>query len=100
MLQLDNHFAIHDLHAASQPIFLRVLVPLIEHIQLFIGWRGEIFHARRDIDGTGSAGAIETSRLHLHASFLSSIEQKGIGRNFGGLAAGQKRYFGHNGGRV
>ncbi len=95
MLQPNNHIALQDFHAAGQPIFIRVLVPLIEHVQLLIGRRIEIFHARGDLDRACSAGAIETSRLHLHARRLSGIEQQGIGGNFSGLAAGQKRYFGH-----
>jgi len=88
MLQPNDHFALLDFHAAGQAIFLRVLVPLVQHVQLLIGRRIEIFHARRDFDGAGPTGAIKTSRLHLDARLLPGIEEQGTGGNIGGLTAG------------
>jgi len=87
MLKADDDFALLDFYAAGQAIFLRVLVPLVQHIQFLIGWRIEIFHARRDFDSTGSAGAIKTSRLHFDSGFLPGIKEQGASGNFGGLTA-------------
>ena len=88
MLQANDHFALLDFHAAGQAIFIRVLVPLIEHVQLLVGRRIEIFHARADFDGAGSAGAIETARLHLDSRRFPGVEEQGAGGDFSGLTAG------------
>jgi len=87
MLQLDDHFALLDFYATGQAIFLRVFVPLIEHIQLLVRWRIKIFHARGDFNGAGPAGAIKTARFHLDPGLLPGFEEQCIGGNFGGLTA-------------
>ena len=88
MLQPDDDVALEDFDAAGQAIFLRVLVPLIEDIEFFIGGRFQIFHAGIDRNCAGAAGAVEATGFHFDSRLLSGIEEKGSSGNFGGLTAG------------
>ena len=96
MLQLQDHIALENLHATGQSVFIRVLVPLVEHVQLLVGGWLQVFHPGSDLDRAGAAGTIETTGFHFHTRLLACIEEQGAGGNFGGLATGQKRDFGHN----
>ena len=95
MLQADDDVAFKDFDATGEAVFFRVLVPLIEDVEFLVGGRLEVFHARVDGNGAGAAGAVEAAGFHLDARLLASIEQQRPGRNFGGLAAREKRDFWH-----
>ncbi len=70
---------------------------MIEDVEFLVGGRLQVLHAGGDGDSAGAAGAIEAAGFHFDAGFFASLKQKGAGGNFGGLAAGKERDFGHRG---
>ncbi len=96
VLHADDDVALEHLDATSEPVFLRILIPLIEDVEFLVGRWFEILHAGIDGDGTGAAGAVEATGLHFHAGFLARIQKKRAGLDFGGLAARHDSDFGHN----
>ena len=88
MLHPHDHFAIEDLIATGEAVFLGVLVPLVEDVEFFVGGRIDVFHAGDDLDGAGAAGAVEAARFHFDSGGLTGIEEERSGGDFGGLATG------------
>src|ERR1700677_2656730 len=90
MLQLNDHVALQDLHATSEPVLVRILVPLVEHVQLLVSRMLEVLHAGGDFHGAGAARAVETVGFHLRTGHLARVEKEGTGGDLGGLAAGHE----------
>ena len=96
MLHADDDVAFKHFDAAGESVRFRVFVPLVEDVEFLVGRGIEIFHAGIDGNHAGTTGAIKAAGLHLHAGFLTCVQEKGTGFDFGGLTAGHDCNFWHN----
>jgi hypothetical protein len=80
---------------ASEPKTLGVFIPLVEHVQLFVGRRREVLHAGDHLGGTSTTGTIKTTGLQFDSGQLAGLdEQLSIG-DFGRLLGGKNSDRGH-----
>lgn len=84
MFLLQNDLPLNNLDAAGQAMGLRVLVPLVEHIQFLGRGRTQVFLTADNPRDTRAAGAVKTTRLHLDTGFLTGIQKLCTCRDFGG----------------
>src|SRR6185436_3312709 len=96
MTRTKHNLALFDFHTASQPIFLRIFIPRIQHVEFFRRRFFEVLHAANDLDRAGATGTIEAAGLHFNAGFLAGIQQQFAWRHVGGDICWQDSYFRHD----
>ena len=84
MSGFQGDFSVEQFDAAGQAVFFRVLVPLVQDVQLFGGRRVQMLHAPDHLGHAGAARAVEATGLHFDPGAFTRLQEGLTGFDIGG----------------